>query len=39
MKILFVDLIMSGDNAIIIALATKNLDENTKKKAIYAGIV
>lgn len=37
-KIILVDLIMSGDNAIIIAFATKNLKKKIRNKAIYMGI-
>lgn len=37
-KIILVDLIMSGDNAIIIAFATKNLRKKIRNKAIYMGI-
>lgn len=38
LKIIFIDLIMSGDNAIIIAFATKWLPKDLRKKAMYAGV-
>ncbi len=36
-EIIFVDLILGGDNAIVIALATKNLDKKMRKKASLIG--
>lgn len=35
--ILLLDILLSGDNAILIALACKNLPEDHKKKAIFIG--
>lgn len=35
--ILLLDILLSGDNAILIALACKNLPEHHKKKAIFIG--
>ena len=35
--ILLLDILLSGDNAILIALACKNLPEHNKKKAIFIG--
>lgn len=37
-KIIFIDLVMSGDNAIIIALATKWLPKELRNKAMYAWV-
>lgn len=37
-NIILIDIIMSGDNAIIIGMATKDLDEKYRKKAIMIGI-
>ena len=37
MGILLLDLILSGDNAILIALACKNLPERQKLKAVIIG--
>lgn len=37
LNVIFIDLLLSGDNAILIALAAKNLPENQKKKAILLG--
>lgn len=36
-SILLLDLILSGDNAILIALACKNLPEDKRKKAMFIG--
>ncbi len=36
-SILFLNLILSGDNAVIIAMASKNLPESQRKKAIFWG--
>ena len=38
-KIIFIDLVMSGDNAIIIGLAAAGLPPELRKKAIIYGIV
>jgi YjbE family integral membrane protein len=37
LNVIFIDLILSGDNAILIALAAKNLQEGQKKKAVLFG--
>ncbi|WP_088043783.1 TerC family protein [Bacillus sp. EAC] len=37
LNVIFIDLLLSGDNAILIALAAKNLPEDQKKKAILFG--
>lgn len=39
LKIIAIDIVLSGDNAIIIALATKNLPKKTQNKAIAIGTV
>jgi len=36
-NVIFIDLLLSGDNAILIALAAKNLPEEQKKKAVLLG--
>ena len=36
-KIIFINIILSGDNAVVIALACRNLPENKKKKAVFWG--
>ncbi|MBQ2246762.1 MAG: TerC family protein, partial [Selenomonadales bacterium] len=36
-SILLLDLLLSGDNAIIIALACKNLPAEQRKKAVFLG--
>lgn len=36
--VLLIDLILSGDNAVVIALAVRNLDESVRKKAILLGV-
>jgi len=36
-NVIFIDLLLSGDNAILIALAAKNLPEDQKKKAVLFG--
>ncbi|GGI12084.1 TerC family protein [Gottfriedia solisilvae] len=36
-NVIFIDLLLSGDNAILIALAAKNLPEDQKKKAVLLG--
>lgn len=35
--IILVDLVLAGDNAVVIALAARNLPEHLKKRAVYAG--
>ena len=35
--IVFVDLVLAGDNAVVIALAARNLPKHLQKKAVYAG--
>ncbi|PGL72030.1 TerC family protein [Bacillus sp. AFS055030] len=37
LNVIFIDLLLSGDNAILIALAAKNLPKNQKKKAVLFG--
>lgn len=37
LKIILIDLVMSGDNAVIIALAAKNVAKEQQKKAIFIG--
>lgn len=37
LEIIFIDLVMSGDNALIIAMATRNLDPKNRKKAFLLG--
>ncbi|MBP0724299.1 TerC family protein [Bacillus sp. RG28] len=37
LNVIFIDLILSGDNAILIALAAKNLQDGQKKKAVLFG--
>ncbi len=36
-NIVFLDLILAGDNAIVIGLAARNLPSSTQKKAIFYG--
>lgn len=36
-SIILLDIVLSGDNAVTIALATKRLDEKSRKKAIFIG--
>ncbi len=36
--VLLIDLILSGDNAVVIALAVRSLDESVRKKAILLGV-
>lgn len=38
-NIIIIDIVMSGDNAIVIGMATKNLPEHLRKKAIMVWIV
>ena len=35
--IIFVDLVLAGDNAVVIALAARNLPKHLQKRAVYAG--
>jgi YjbE family integral membrane protein len=37
LEIILIDLVLSGDNAIIIAMATRNLDRKNRKKAFILG--
>lgn len=37
-KIIMIDLLLSGDNAVVIALACRNLPENQRKKGILYGV-
>ena len=37
LKIMLINIVMSWDNAVVIAMATKNLPKKVKKKAIYGG--
>lgn len=37
LKIIFIDLVLSGDNAVVIALACRNLPANKRKKAVLWG--
>ncbi|MCM3784454.1 TerC family protein [Neobacillus mesonae] len=37
MQILMINLVLSGDNAVVIALASRNLPENSRKKAVWWG--
>lgn len=34
-NVILIDLVMSGDNAILIGMATKNLPPDQRKKAIF----
>lgn len=38
LNIILIDLVMSGDNAILIGMATKNLPPELRKKAIFWGV-
>ena len=38
LNIILIDLVMSGDNAILIGMATKNLPIEIRKKAIFWGV-
>ncbi|GAB0174483.1 MAG: hypothetical protein HHAS10_03620 [Candidatus Altimarinota bacterium] len=38
LNIILIDLVMSGDNAILIGMATKNLPKELRKKAIFWGV-
>jgi YjbE family integral membrane protein len=37
LKIIFIDIILSGDNAVVIALASRNLPKEQQKKAVFWG--
>ncbi|MBD0382843.1 TerC family protein [Paenibacillus sp. WST5] len=37
LKIIFIDIILSGDNAVVIALASRNLPKDQQKKAVFWG--
>lgn len=37
LQIILIDLVLSGDNAVIIAMATRNLDRRSRKKAFLMG--
>lgn len=39
MNIILIDLVMSGDNAILIGMATKKLQGEARKKAIFWGVM
>lgn len=34
-NIILIDIVLSGDNALIIGMAVKNLPDNLRKKAIF----
>ena len=36
--VILIDLVLAGDNAIVIALAARNLPRNLQKKAIFWGV-
>ena len=38
-KIIMIDLLLSGDNAVVIALACRNLPEQQRKKGIMFGVL
>jgi len=38
-NVMLIDIVMSGDNAIVIGMATKNLQGPQRKKAIFIGVV
>ena len=38
-NIIFIDVVMSGDNALLIGMATKNLEARERKRAIFLGVV
>lgn len=38
LSIIMIDIVLGGDNAILIALATRNLPQHQRKKAIYWGV-
>jgi YjbE family integral membrane protein len=37
LKIIFIDIILSGDNAVVIALASRNLPKEQQKRAVFWG--
>ncbi|RUA14683.1 MAG: hypothetical protein DSY31_01870 [Alphaproteobacteria bacterium] len=37
-QIVFIDLVLAGDNAIIIGMVASQFDANTRKKIIFWGI-
>ena len=37
LSIILIDIVLSGDNAVVIALACRNLPEKLRKKAIVIG--
>ncbi|MCL6459115.1 MAG: TerC family protein, partial [Gorillibacterium sp.] len=37
MKILLINIVLSGDNAIVIALASRNLPQEDRRRAIWWG--
>lgn len=37
LEILLINIVLSGDNAVVIALACRNLEEKHKKKAVFGG--
>jgi YjbE family integral membrane protein len=39
LKIIMIDLLLSGDNAVVIALACRNLPQEQRKKGIFYGVV
>jgi len=39
LSIVMIDIVLGGDNAILIALATRSLDRKQRKKAIFWGVV
>jgi YjbE family integral membrane protein len=38
-QIIFIDIVLSGDNAVVIALACRNLAESQRRKGIFWGVV
>ena len=38
LAIIVIDLVLAGDNAIVIALAARNLPPNLQKKAVFWGL-
>ncbi len=38
LAVLLIDLILSGDNAVVIALAVRNLQGNVRRRAIQLGV-
>lgn len=37
LQIILIDLVLSGDNALVIGMATRNLDPHNRKKAVFLG--